>query len=551
MLITWSYDRGRFEALTRFEDISARDALKTRGWRWAKAPVSRWFHTDPAQALPFSKFCDRAAIEHLQVNTFEREAAISGSQLASLDIDLPHPEGLDYFPFQKAGIVYALERSGALFGDEMGLGKTVQAIGVVNCDTEAKHILIVCPASLRLNWLREWNRWNVTGIMPMTAYGAFPKVGGGAIATIPRAAVILSYHMVHKFKAEILAFAPDVLICDESHHLKNTGARMTRAVLGFQRPDHPAHSPPIRARRTLFLTGTPIMNRPAELWSTVRRLDPKGLGHSREGFTERYVKAVGHLPELNARMRASFMVRRLKRDVMKELPPKTRQLVPLEVAGAADLLAAEDEVLQRQRRYLAELKQAAREGYAQGAMMLREGRTVAMAEIAKVRQQTALAKLPAAIDHIRAALDEQDKAVVFAHHHSVMDGLAAAFPDAVRLDGTMDDKARNRAVERFQNDAAVKVFIGSIHAAGQGLTLTASSYVAFVELDWTPARISQAEDRCHRIGQRDNVLVQHLVLDKSIDARMAQILVSKQAMLDVALGDAPDDGSTFDKLMEA
>ena len=129
-----------------------------------------------------------------------------------------------------------------------------------------------------------------------------------------------------------------------------------------------------------------------------------------------------------------------------------------------------------------------------------------------------------------------EKVVVFAHHHDVVDGLMEHFGDAaVRLTGRDSQEQKQAAVDRFQTDPDCKVFVGSIQAAGVGLTLTAASNVVFAELDWVPANVTQAEDRCHRIGQNENVLVQHLVVDGSIDARMAQVLVEKQELADKAL----------------
>jgi hypothetical protein len=160
---------------------------------------------------------------------------------------------------------------------------------------------------------------------------------------------------------------------------------------------------------------------------------------------------------------------------------------------------------------------------------------VLFAEMSKVRHATAVAKLPQVIEYLHTALDDsEDKIVVMAHHHDVVNAIAREFGDlAVVLTGETND--RQTPVDRFQNDPGCRLFIGSIRAAGVGITLTAASHVVFAELDWTPGNISQAEDRCHRIGQRESVLVQHLVLDGSLDARMAKVVVDKQEVIDQAL----------------
>jgi hypothetical protein len=159
-------------------------------------------------------------------------------------------------------------------------------------------------------------------------------------------------------------------------------------------------------------------------------------------------------------------------------------------------------------------------------------------EMSKVRKEVAVAKLPKVIEHLEGMLEKGiEKIVVFGHHHDVCNPLFEHFGDsAVLLTGQVTSiTKRQEAVDRFQTDPTVKVFIGSIGAAGVGHTLTASSNVVFAELDWVPANLTQAEDRTHRIGQKNSVLIQHLVTDGSIDARMAQMCVDKQDVADAAL----------------
>jgi SWI/SNF-related matrix-associated actin-dependent regulator 1 of chromatin subfamily A len=174
---------------------------------------------------------------------------------------------------------------------------------------------------------------------------------------------------------------------------------------------------------------------------------------------------------------------------------------------------------------------------------LREGVHVAFGELSKLRHATALAKVPLVVDHVKNALLASPKLVVFAHHRDVVSEIAAAFGDtAVTLTGSDTTEQRQAAVDRFQEDADCTVFVGSIRAAGLGLTLTASAHVVFAELDWVPAHLTQAEDRTHRIGQRDSVLVQHLVLQSSLDARMVRTLIKKQRVVDETLdGDPGED----------
>lgn len=560
MIVTYHAQRQRFEAKTAYEDHEARRRLKDQGWRWDPWPVAVWHQADPAHVEPFEALCDPEARLHLVGDSFEAAAAELESQLGATDIDLPCPPGLAYRPYQKAGIAYALSRQHVLIADEMGLGKTIQAIGLCNADDAVRRVLVLCPAGLRLNWRAEWRKWS-TKRKPVKVVGpnTWPSFARRNL-TDGAGCVILSYDSVRKWRLQIDRWEPDVLICDESHYLKTPGTRRTRNILGYQRQGRGDHVPPIRAHRTVFLTGTPLLNRPAELWTTVRRLDPLGLGSDRGEFWRRYINDSRHLDELNRRLRRGIMVRRLKKDVEKDLPPKQRQIVPLMVSGADDILKHERSVLEAQRRRVEELKAAelkAREAgdpeaYRAAVMAMRQGKSIAMTEISKVRHETAMKKLPAAIEHIKEVLDETEKLVIFAHHHDVIDGLAGSLERAVAFDGRTSLAERHNLVSSFQADAEVRCFIGGIAAAGLGITLTAASTVIFVELDWTPARMSQAEDRCHRIGQTaEMVVVQHLVIDDSIDARMSKMLVEKQAVLDQVLGDKPpeDAAGIFDDVL--
>lgn len=311
----------------------------------------------------------------------------------------------------------------------------------------------------------------------------------------------------------------------------------------------------IRAKRRVFLTGTPIVNRPVELWPLVRSLDPQGLGKSFWSYANRYCNATrtrfgldtsgaSNLDELQMRLRASVMVRRLKADVLTELPPKVRQVIEIPADGMESLVEAERTAYSGHKAKIDAITaraEALREagdmaGYASAVDQLREASSVAFEEMARARHDLAVAKLPAVIEHLDSVVEATGKVVVMCWHHDVVDAIAAHYGrDAVVVSGKVPVEQRQAAVERFQTDPTCTVFVGTIKAAGVGLTLTAASTVVFAELWWVPGDISQAEDRCHRIGQRDSVLVQHLVVDGSIDATQAKVIVAKQDVIDRAL----------------
>ena len=305
------------------------------------------------------------------------------------------------------------------------------------------------------------------------------------------------------------------------------------------------------------MTGTPIVNRPIELFPILSAIDEKNFGNFFQ-YAKKYCaayrnrfgwdfKGASNLEELQKILRTRYMVRRLKKDVLTELPPKQRQVIELPPNGLSDLVDAEQEAWQEHENMVFELKTAVElskasddpEDYQDAVESLRAGVRAAFTAMARLRKETALAKVPYVIEHVRTALESgSEKVVVFTHHHDVTDALQEHFKRiCVKLDGRDSMESRNESVRRFQEEKKYRVFIGGIKAAGVGLTLTSSSHVVFSELDWVPGNMSQAEDRCHRIGQDDSVLVQHLVLEGSLDATMAQTIVRKQNVIDKALDD--------------
>ena len=479
---------------------------------------------------------------------------------------------------------------------------TVQAIGTVNSDTSVKTVLVLCPASLKLNWKRELEKWltrdfSIHVVAKKVAAGGEHETADVVVANYDRL-IGKPGRVLHD---ALMARSWDVVIADECHFLKNPKSQRTIAVLGkpgkWDKETRTTESgtPGLisRARRRLFLTGTPILNRPIEVHPLLAAIAPAEFGNF-FSFAKRYCAAAqgrygwdfsgaSHLDELQERLRMTCMVRRLKADVLKDLPAKRHSLVTLavedgevrkllarEVALQAQLDGAADGETDPREEHLAERAEMASvvgdaEGFAEAVARLstyradpgdaeddwfeddydsrqrrRNPGAVAFTEIADVRHRIALLKVPSAIEHLDAILEEGvEKVVAFAHHRDVVAALADHYGQrAVSVTGSTPMALRQEAVDRFQNDPSVLVFLGNIQAAGVGLTLTAASNVVFVEQSWVPAMNVQAEDRCHRIGQRDSVNVQYLVLDGSLDAKVAAVCIEKQGVADAALDDA-------------
>ena len=419
---------------------------------------------------------------------------------------------------------------------------TNQSVGVIDY-SKAQSALIVCPASLKLNWLAEIRLWLNR---PMTVGVVAPGKRLWPKAQI----VIINYDLLAKYDQEIKAREWDVLVCDEAHVLRNGGGTARgRAIFGSRNKG----VAPIRAKRKVFLTGTPIMNKPFDLWPLVHYLDPEKW-HSYPYFCRRYCDAedaktlvprgASNLDELQTELRSSVMIRREKKDVLRELPPKTRQLLTLPSTGAeneiAEELAAYADLKNRMSELRAKFEFAkaspAAGDHKEAIAALNHNVMKARAAMARARKAVAIAKLPSILDHLDDLIEAGQKVVAFVHHREVHEAIMHHFgKKAVGIIGGDSVKDRQAAVDRFQTDPAIRLFVGSIMAAGTGITLTASSHVVMCELDWTPSNMTQAEDRCHRLGQTWNVLSQWVVLEGSLDSRMAKDMMAKAEICEQAL----------------
>lgn len=517
-----------------------RQVPKDAGFRW-NPDKKKWWTDEELKASKLAEWADWSCREDLEAIRLRNAKSMDMSRAASIDKEFPSPDGLEYLPYQKAGIHFALESGNTLIADEMGLGKTIQAIGIINSDESIKTVLVICPASLKRNWYREMQKWLIRRFCIGIADGKLcpsPEMGFDI--------TIINYDVIHKHSV-LSRVKWDMVISDESHNIKNPKTIRAKHILGRRSEKIDG----IRGRRIVALTGTPILNRPGEILSTLLWLDPEHWKGKEYYFLSRFCggKQKGcnkhRMPELQEKLRTTIMIRRKKADVLKELPPKVRQVITLEVTDSATIeLIQREKELAGKRDYTdiqaeIELAKASdnEDEYQKAIEKLKSAVGGDIGELSRIRKEVAIAKLPYVIDHLKGAIDSAGKIVVFAHHIEVLKALHAAFPGSVILYGGTKNEDRQAAVDRFQNDPECPLFVGSIKAAGVGITLTAASTVVFAELDWVPGNLSQAEDRCHRISQTDSVLVQHIVLDDSLDARMAQMVVEKQKIIDSALDD--------------
>lgn len=538
--------------------IFTRDPAKEiAGWAGPAEPL--WWTVNIDAAQQCARFADEAAKEAFESG----HSIVALSRATDHDIEIPCPEGEAYMGYQKAGVAYVALKfgdpyiRGVLLGDEMGLGKSVMSCGVVNYFDDLLRVLVICPASLKRNWERELSKWIVR---PMT----IGITDSQRVRVVPDTDIVITNYeqlgkriktgtqvyddkkkkMVDEVTNELrasLAIAWDLIIVDECHRLKTPTTIRARLTLS------------LRSRRWLMLSGTPLVNRPRELWVLAHHLAPKVFPNKYE-FFKRYCQGgnffdkwsgAQNLPELQSKLRTHFMIRRLKRDVLTELPAKRRQVIELPVDGQKKAVQQELVAWSQHERGISSLQLRVEiakasdnpNDYKRAVAALRASLSVAFEELSRIRKETAISKIPVITELVEEILSEGQKLLLFCHHKEVAESYFNTFKqEAVLYHGDTTLPQRDRAAQAFCDDDKVRLFVGTIGAAGVGLNLQKScSLAGFAELDWVPGNVTQAEDRLHRHGQTRGVLILHWVLEGSLDARMAQVLVEKQDVADRTL----------------
>ncbi|HEV2785473.1 MAG TPA: DEAD/DEAH box helicase [Solirubrobacteraceae bacterium] len=464
---------------------------------------------------------DALRAEHAEaVEEIRRSRAVAGEPIDAVAAVL----GGVLAPFQWAGVRYALDARRCFLADEQGLGKTVEALATLEADG-AFPAIVVCPASLKLNWQRESERW-----LP---HRSVAVVEGRGVVVATSDITILNYEIVAAHREALGRRAPRALVVDESHYVKNPQAKRTQAV---RRLAACVRDDGLR----LALSGTPVMNHADELVAQLRvigRLEDFGSGAQ---FARRF-RGDSSEERLHWHLRRRCFVRRLKSEVLPQLPAKRQVVVPVALSNAQEYRLAEEDVIEWLRSQPLDLSELS----AKIASTLRAER---LAQLGTLQRLAARGKLAAALTWIHDFLESGEPLVVFARHVEVQEALLARFPDAAHLLGRDSAAAREAAVRAFQSLDGPQLLVGATRIAGQGITLTRASNVAFLELEWTPAMHDQAEDRCHRIGQHDAVTAWYLLAADTIDETMAQLIQRKRGIVAAVTDGRRLDG---DGLVEA
>ena len=441
-------------------------------------------------------------------------------------------------PFQQAGVEYALKNKRVFIADEMGLGKTIQAIATIHA-SKAYPALVVCPASLKLNWKKEIEKWlpdyiHVTSLQGKNATSEFY----GDI-------VIINYDNLKKNAEELKKRGFKSVVFDEFHYLKSSKAQRSKSALDIVKG----------AEYILGLTGTPIVNRPSELISQLTILDRLKDFGGFWSFASRYTGAfrtrfgldmtgAQHLEELNEKLRSICYIRRNKKDVLKELPEKQRSVQSVELSNKAEYNKAEKELIEYLKNESvqdAEFLESIQHLPIDEQLVAKHNRMDSTEEKVRraehlvrfeaLKQLCAKGKLEAFEEWIDNFLETGEKLVVFGTHKKIIRELANKYKCA-SITGSTPLPERHKAVEAFQNDENVKMIVLNIQAGGVGLTLTESSNVAFIEQAWTPSAHDQAEDRIHRIGQKNQANAWYFLAEDTIDDYIYDLIQRKRLVVD-------------------
>ncbi|MFV9824812.1 DEAD/DEAH box helicase [Phocaeicola vulgatus] len=468
---------------------------------------------------------------------------------------LKHNLRVEPYEYQREGICFGLEHKRIIIGDEPGLGKTLQSIGIVDT-ANAYPCLVICPSSLKINWQREFEKFTDKSALVLdnnvrTTWGYLLSMGVHQVA-------IVNYESLRKFfvwdirggkqfRLKDVVFNPQIqafksIIIDESHRVKDPSAQQTIFTKGLS----------VGKDWCILLSGTPVVNRPEDLIAQLSIMNRLGEFGGRAKFIADYctdpkdktAEPAVPLSELSRQLYDTCMIRREKAKVLPQLPDKTRVDLYIEISNDKEYnLAAEDLAA-----YLQEYTECT------DWEIRRKMRMEALVKFMTLRSLATKGKIAQAVDFIRTFLDSGKKLIVFCSLHEVVDELQKVFPRAVTVTGR--DRAVNKqaSVDAFQNNPNVQLIICSIKAAGVGLTLTAASDVAFIELAWTYADCCQCEDRAHRIGQKDNVTCYYLLGRGTIDHTIYRLIHRKKSIANEIMNaddEIPTDEMYFNELVKS
>ena len=455
-------------------------------------------------------------------------------------LTVPHNLLIEPYEYQREGIAYALEKKRCILGDEQGLGKTVEAIGLLTA-SKAFPALVICPASLKINWQRELRKFGGINAIILDdknratwqRFWEIKRQDGKPCAEV----FIVNYESLRKFfvqkvrrEGRFTLKSVDfderinlfrTVIIDESHKCKTSSTQQSKFVQGIA----------MGKEYVLELTGTPVVNNNVDLIQQLNIMNRLGDFGGYTKFMARYCAGEhksSHLKELNYLLRKNCFIRRLKKDVLTQLPDKTRSYLVTDIDNMKEYKEAERDII----KYLVKYQDA------DDDKIQRTIRGAIMVKMSLLKQISARGKVDGAVEMIHNTIDGENgqKLIVFCYLKEVVQALKSVFRDAVTVTGDDSPQQKQYAVDRFQNDERVRLIILNYKSGGVGLTLTAASNVLFVEFPWTYSDCCQAEDRAHRNGQKNAVNCVYLLGKDTIDEYMYELIQSKKYISDGVTG---------------
>lgn len=501
---------------------------KTKAW---KAPI-----TSVEDAVEFCRRFDLHVPDDLESHAeavMERgQLLIDASRATTADVEVGD---LPLLPYQKAGVAYALNAKRCFIADDMGLGKTIQSIATIE-SANAYPVVVVCPPSLVLNWKAEYEKWlPERRVEVVKDRKRFPEKGTYDV-------VVLGWSNIAHWEQQ--AKSHQALIADESHYAKSYDAKRTKAVVKVAKtvPDD---------GYVLALTGTPVTNRPAEYAAQLEMMGRLSDLGGKWGFYRRYCAAYrdrwgqwhidgnSNLDELNNKLRSSCYVRRVKEQVLDDLPPVRH--APLVLAGdtapMADYRRAEADIvkylIERAEEIAVELGISVKSAKVRARMAAESNEH--LVRLSVLRRLAARAKMNAIVEWVQQVNDEGRKVVVAAHHREIVSELAHKF-GGLKIQGGQDVAEVEEHKRRFQELPVEQapVIVLSIQAAKTGHTLTAAQDVLFCELPWNWADVEQTYSRCHRLGQKGSVTATYMLAANTVDEDIYDLVQRKRDVVSAA-----------------
>jgi SWI/SNF-related matrix-associated actin-dependent regulator 1 of chromatin subfamily A len=465
-----------------------------------------------------------------------KSAIIQEEKKLNREVDYSPYDKRPPLPHQKVAIEKLLANDKFILADDMGLGKTTSAI-IASLESGAKKILIICPASLKINWQREIE--NYSNRKTLIVEGR--KWGSTFDYYIINYDIVKNYHSTEtpeigqENNNSIINEKFDLAIVDEAHYISNTTAQRTKLINDILK----------NIPKVWLLTGTPMTSKPINYYNLLRIVN-SNVTLNWQGYVRRYcggyqftvnkkkiwnTGGATNLDELRMRTK-NLVLRRMKTDIL-DLPDKIITPIFLDLKSTYY-----DEELEDFLRITSEAKN-------------KESLSITINRLMKVRQIVSQEKINYTCELIDRCLEQGKKVIVFTNFTMSLDTLHEKYKkNSVVLDGRMSKEKRQQSVDRFQNEDKVKIFISNIVAGGVGITLTAAEVVIMNDLSFVPAHHSQAEDRAFRYGQKKNVLVYYPIFENTIEKIVYNMLQKKKNIIDQVMGDGDFSESFAQSLLK-